>query len=221
MEAIIQKVDDFVITGKGISRNWEKADWMILTALGHGALTYRTRAKALWSSSGIYFFFDCEDTLISCTKMKDFEELYLEDVIEIFLWPDENQYVYFEYQISPLGYELPLMVANNNGRFHGWLPFKYTNERRALFRTSVSGGEKKAKAEITGWQAELFIPFELLVGLRNQPPEPGVFWRVNFCRLDFDSSPKTQWSWAVDNMIDNFHSIHDFGRFIFTSREYK
>jgi hypothetical protein len=215
MEAIIYKVDDFVITGKGSASQWDTAEWMDLTPLGRGDLRYKTRAKALWSKYGIYFFFDCEDSRISCTFTRDFEELYLEDVIELFLWPDEDQIVYFEYQVSPLGYELPLIVPNYKGKFHGWLPFKFKNERKVLSRTSVHGGEKKSMAAISRWQAEIFIPFELLIGLRNCPPKPGSYWRVNFCRMDFDTSPKTQWSWCVDNMIDNFHNIDGFGKFYF------
>ena len=216
MEAIIQKVDDFVITGQGTSHQWEKMDWMVLTPVGKGPLTYRTKAKALWSDYGIYFLYDCEDRILTCTKTRDFDELYLEDVIEVFLWPDEEQGVYFEYQISPLGYELPLIVPNSNGKFHGWLPFKYINDRRILSRTWIYGGKKESKARISGWRAEFFIPFKLLIGLSKCPPVPGTYWRVNLCRLDFDSIPKTQWSWSLENMEENFHNIHNFGKFVFS-----
>jgi len=215
MEALIKNVNDFVITGEGTSFHWDKTDWIILDIVGDGPLDYKTKAKALWSDQGIYFLFDCEDSIISCSKTRDFDELYKEDVIEIFLWPDEEHVIYFEYEISPLGYELPLIVPNSHGLYHGWLPFKYTNDRRIISRTLVYGGEQSSFSKISGWKVEFFIPFNLLIGLNKCPPESGTYWRVNLCRLDYDSDPKTQWSWCPDKMENNFHNFHNFGKFIF------
>ena len=42
--------------------------------------------------------------------MGDFLDLYNEDVVEVFLWPDESFPVYFEYEVSPLNYELPIII---------------------------------------------------------------------------------------------------------------
>jgi len=39
------------------------------------------------------------------------------DVFEFFLWPDERYPVYFEYEISPLGHELPILIPNFGGQF--------------------------------------------------------------------------------------------------------
>ena len=44
-----------------------------------------------------------------------FDQLF--DVFEVFLWTDEKQPIYFEYEISPLGYELPILVPNFGGKF--------------------------------------------------------------------------------------------------------
>jgi hypothetical protein len=215
METIITYVDDFVITGKGKASVWQHTDWLILHTIGSGNLPYTTKAKVLWSRSGIYFLFDCEDRLISCGEKKNFEELYLEDVLEVFLWPDEEQNIYFEYELSPLGFELPLLVPNNCGLFHGWLPFRYINERKILYLTVVEGGKKESNSPITGWKAEFIIPFDLLLGMTNCPPKNGTKWRANMCRLDYDSTPRTQWSWSKENMADNFHNYKSFGTFVF------
>jgi hypothetical protein len=73
---------------------------------------------------------DREDERLSCTITRDNDSLYTEDVIEMFLWPDEGRPLYFEYEISPLGFELPIIVPNLDGQFMGWLPWDYENERR-------------------------------------------------------------------------------------------
>ncbi|MBN1698467.1 MAG: carbohydrate-binding family 9-like protein [Spirochaetales bacterium] len=215
MEMNINRVDDFIITGKGRSGEWEMTDWMPLLTVGNGKSSYETKVKVLWSESGIYFLFFCEDRMISCGNQKNFGELYLEDVVEVFLWPDERHPVYFEYEISPLGDELPLLVANKDGLFHGWLPFLAVNERKILSRTHVEGGRKEPGAGVAAWYAEFIIPFELLIGMTNCPPAPGTRWRANMCRLDYDTSPVTQWSWCREKMAWNFHNYRGFGSFVF------
>ena len=54
-------------------------------------------------------------------------------MFEVFLWPDERDPIYFEYEISPLGRELPILVPNLDGKFLGWRPWHYEGEpaRRA------------------------------------------------------------------------------------------
>jgi len=215
MELEIQKVNHFKITGDGSHRNWEKAQWQELAHVGDGELEYRTRIKVLWSDIGIYFFADCEDSKLSCTKTNHYSELYLEDVLEIFLWPDEEEIVYFEYEISPLGFELPLIVPNAEGTFHGWLPFLARLNRKIFACTRVIGGEKKPQAPVKGWQAEFYIPFKLLKGLKKNPPVAGMRWRANICRIDYDKSPRTQWSWAPA-VGEDFHNYQAYGSFIFT-----
>ena len=44
-------------------------------------------------------------------------DIYNEDVVEVFLWTDESTPLYFEYELSPLNYELPIIVPNNEGDF--------------------------------------------------------------------------------------------------------
>src|SRR3989304_3771042 len=94
---------------------------------------------------------EAEDLLDRCTQ----------DVFEFFLWPDESQPVYFEYEISPLGFELPILVPNFDGKFLGWRPWHYEGDRKIRKAVSVSGGIARPGADITGWTAEDFIPYEL------------------------------------------------------------
>ena len=61
--------------------------------------------------------------------MRIFADLWTEDVVEIFFWPDEEMPVYFEYELSPRNYELPILVPNKAGSFLGWRPWKYEGER--------------------------------------------------------------------------------------------
>jgi len=211
MNVHVQLVGDFPITGSGSNPIWNKTDWESINKIGNGRFNYSTRFKLLWSEFGLYILFECEDECLTCTKTQDFDELYLEDVIEVFLWPHEHHDVYFEYELSPLGFELPLLVPNSNGVFHGWLPFRYDTDRKIIAQTVVYGGEKKPMAVVKSWRAEFFIPFKLFLGMNNSPPNPGTEWRANFCRLDYGNNQKTQWSWITQDMEDNFHNHKNFG----------
>ncbi|MBN2737663.1 MAG: carbohydrate-binding family 9-like protein [Spirochaetales bacterium] len=215
-EMVINKIDDFEINGFGSNKSWEKIPWTDLVTIGKASLKYSTRVKLQWSDKGLYFLFYCEDEKLTCTKTNHFEEIYLEDVVEVFLWPDEGQFSYFEYEISPLGMELPLLVINNQGSFHGWLPFLYKGNRKIESATQIIGGEKKPMAEAQAWIAEFFIPYELIKGLLNNPPQCGTVWRANMVRMDYESSPKTQWSWCDDDaLVDDFHNFNHYGKLIF------
>jgi len=210
----IAKVKDFKITGDGKSPAWKKTNWQILSRMGEGKLQYSTSVKAVYSATGIYFLFNCADNKLTCTRKKDFEELYKQDVVEVFLWPEKSQELYFEYEASPFGRQLPILVPNHKGRFFGWLPWRFKGDRMTRVKTSVRGGKKAPMAKISGWMAEIFIPFTLMKGLRKTPPESGTTWRANMYRMDYDTKPRSQWAWS-NTVRGTFHDFHNFGTFRF------
>lgn len=209
----VKQTEDFVITGQGDNANWEAAPWVPLQKRGSGKLDYTARYKMLYSAKGVYVLFDGSDTKLTATMQEDFLDLWNEDVFECFFWPDERHPVYFEYEISPLGYELPILVPKLDGKFIGWRPWHYEGERRIQKKISATGGENKPLAAVTGWRAEVFIPYELLKPLQNIPPKPGTKWRANFYRVDYDQQKTTAWQWA--RVGPSFHDIDNFGTLLF------
>jgi hypothetical protein len=214
VELRVPKVDDFELTGAGSAEAWGRAEWIELQRLDENRAPYAARAKALWSSTGVYFLFDCEDRKLSCTFERDLENLYDEDVAEVFLQTDEAHPVYLEYEISPLGYELPLLVSNSGAEFHGWLGWRMEGERRTRRATAVRGGRKGPGASVEGWTAEFFLPFALFAGMCNVPPSPGARWRGNLYRIDYDHPPSTRWAWSPVSG-KSFHEPARFGTLVF------
>lgn len=210
-EIIIKKTNDFDVSGSGKAKNWESTSWLTIPQRTGESLS--TKIKILYSGTGIYFLFDCGDKKLTSTMNADFLDLWKEDVVEIFLWTDESSPVYFEYEISPLDFELPLLISNENGELLRWQPFHYEPNRKTRHSTSVRGGEKKSLSTVSGWMAEFFIPYTLMRPLDNNIPKSGTKWRANMYRVDYDATTTSSWSWQPVNKT--FHDYKKFGTYIF------
>lgn len=214
MELLIPQTTDFAVDGTGNAPNWQAATWQPLQRVGEGVVDYPTKAKVIYSATGLYFLVDCVDQRLTCTMTEDYADIYREDVVEVFLWPHEPQPLYFEYEISPLGVELPIMVPNFNGAFMGWRPWHYEGPRLVRRAATVRGGPQQSMASISGWTVEFFIPFALFTGLGNAVPKSGSVWRANMYRIDYDQTPSSGWAWAPKT-ARNFHDYKNFGTFRF------
>ncbi len=213
---VVKKTTDFTVTGDGGAANWKTTDWINITVQEADVKEVRTtKAKVLYSDLGLYFLFQNEDQKLTATITEDFTALFKEDVIEVFLWPDTSLPLYYEYELSPLNYELIILVPNRNGKTRGWRPWHYEGRNRIQHETSIQGGEKKSGASISGWTAEFFIPFNLLQPIAGTP-KSGTQWRANFYRIDYDQGYST-WTWqkTTPNVQGNFHEYEKFGTLIF------
>ncbi|MDZ4701522.1 MAG: carbohydrate-binding family 9-like protein [Rhodothermales bacterium] len=209
----VPSTSDFAVTGDGANPAWERAAWTPLTIRrdsGHG---YATRVKMLYSETGLYVLFDGADSLLTATLEGDYLELWTEDVYEFFFWTDERYPVYFEYEISPLGYQLPLIIPNFEDRYFGWIPWQYEGDRVTRKAVSIQGGPATPGAAISGWRAEVFVPYALLTPLQQVPAEKGMRWRANFYRVDYDGGTSSTWSWVP--VGESFHTFERYGTLVF------
>ena len=128
--------------------------------------------------------------------------------IHIFLGDDE-----IKDEFKAFGEKLTILVPKLDGEFLGWRPWHYEGNRRIQKKVSASGGPNDSMAKVTGWRAEVFVPYDLLKPLRNVPPKPGTKWRANFYRVDYDDKMNTGWDWS--RVGPSFHEIEKFGTLVF------
>jgi hypothetical protein len=211
---LVPRVPDGEPRALPLSDRWTGIEPLVLEARTEGCRSLSTHVRVGWSARGLWIAFEGEDERLTSTFEEDFAELWTEDVFEVFLWPDESVPAYFEYEISPRGRELPLMVLNVDGRFHGWRPWPYGVEHRVKRSVAVLGEagviERPVAAQaIASWHVELFVPFSLLTPLLAGPPEQGARWRANFYRVDHDTGRAEIWSWQPTG--SSFHRPTRFG----------
>jgi hypothetical protein len=204
----IKPTADFEVTGDGKSPTWNATEWVNLSRI-KGSSPYATRVKLLYSDKGIYALYHCEDKKITATLKEDFTSLWKEDVIEIFFWTDEAFPIYLEYELSPLNYELAILVPNLNGQASGWTPWNYKGAKKTRKATNIL---KDSNDNTIGWTGEFFIPYALFRPLQNVPPKKGTTWRANIYRIDYDDT-ESYWAWQPVN--NNFHEYLKYGTFVF------
>jgi len=205
---VVKKTKDFVLNGNGNATEWNATDYLELPKRRNGAMDYKTKMKILYSETGIYCLYQSEDKKITSTIKADFEDIFNEDVVEAFFWPEESSIIYFEYELSPYNYELPILVPNYNGKFLGWRPWHYEGNKKTRHAATIN----KVGDNVISWTAEFFIPYKLMEPLQNMPPKKGMKWRANFYRIDYDKG-STYWSWRPTRK--NFHDYESFGTIIF------
>jgi hypothetical protein len=152
---LVKRTTDFEVTGNGDRHEWKKALWNSIPQRRDTLNKRETKVKTLYSQKGIYFLFNNQDEVLTASKKEDFDSLWLEDVNEVFLWPDTTNTIYFEYEISPFNNELPLLVPHLNGKFIGWRPWTYTKERKTRHMTNIVG-DRKTGGKINSWTSEFF-----------------------------------------------------------------
>lgn len=211
---IIKQTPDFNIAGEQQASQWDRTEWTDIPFLMGNGKRYATKAKLLYSETGIYGLFRCEDEKLTATMQRDLMSLWEEDVVEIFLQPDASRTHYFEYEISPLNYELPLAIFNTGGDLNRWLPFPYPDDRKTVHTVTVEGGDQSPGASVNSWTAAFFIPYILMKPVLAKPPLSGSVWKGNLYRIDYDHEQE-ETLWALFKNSGNFHEYEHFGFFHF------
>lgn len=210
MRYLVHHVVDAAFDAGSAAPFWKGISFVPLNPVT-AAQGYATSAALAWSDEGIYACYRCDDRKISCTFKEDGADLFKEDVVELFLQPKPGLGYYFEYELSPLGHELALLIANNGTEFFGWQAWKWDGQRKTRRVLRL----KKEGEMLVGWEAEVFIPFACLSGLTGVPPKAGDLWRGNFYRIDYDNPEAPAYlAWSPVSK-PKFHVMDEFGEFLF------
>lgn len=156
------------------------------------ALAKQTYFKAGWSDKALYLYIKCEEPEINkiSAKLKDGEELYREESIELFFLP-EGAPQYFHLAVNPIGSR--------------W------NEIDASGQPGVPW-DWQAKAYIGEdfWSVEVMIPFSVF----GKKPDEGERWLVNIAR-NINTGPTSEHFTCWPPLKAGFHETVNFAQFVF------
>jgi hypothetical protein len=197
---------DGVFDGEEIWRGAARLDAFGHTITGD-PVAEKTDVLLLWSDTHIYVAMSAEDEHLQSKFENHDDELWHEDVFEVFLDPGGDKKHYYEIQVSPAGVV-----------FDSHLPSyrKNRNEWSSQVVTAVElDGTLGDKSDIDkGWSAELAIPFTAMTEGGGVPPAAGDTWRANFFRADVTTSKPVYSGWSPP-LRGDFHALDRFGAMVF------
>jgi len=143
-----------------------------------------TIAYCLYDEKYLYFAFICFDKDIWAKYRLRDSQLWLEDVVEIFIKPDPSDNPYYEFQVSPANTVLDAYLATRATT--GNMFFRFTEWNCSGFKSAVKikGTLNKWIDMDELWTVEVAIPFNSLPSLKKFPSKNDR-WLFNLARYDY------------------------------------
>ncbi|MBL7223268.1 MAG: carbohydrate-binding family 9-like protein [Candidatus Brocadiae bacterium] len=138
-------------------------------------------ARMLWDDENLYVAVTMEDRDVYAVKTQHDGQLWLDDVAEVFLKPDEAKHIYYEFEVNAAGATLDMLIARRGaGHFDRWWPW----ESSIKAKVSIQGTLNEWRDSDKGWIAEIAIP---LAAFKDAAPKVqlGDRWRFAICRYNY------------------------------------
>ena len=211
-----QAVSPITIDGKLEEPAWRAAVTTAAFARPDGkplAPEMRTQVKTLWDDEAIYFAFLVRDNAPKTRFTTRDEELWHEDVVEVYLDPDADGKNYVELQVSPNNIVFDALFTSR--RTPDWKEARAWN--LAGLTTAVVKGNLPGRVPTKGWVVEVRIPWAGLAQAKGQKPALNGRWRANFFRKDHpgDFAHLASWSSVSDDNRADFHNLDRGGFLVF------
>jgi len=214
---------------------WQQAGWSADFRDIEGDLKpnppLQTRVKMLWDDNCLYIAAEVHDPNVWAYLKQHDEIVFRDNDFEVFINPNNTTHQYFELEYNA-----------RNTVFDLFLNKPYRNGGTPMFSWDAPGMRSAVKVQGTindpsdtdkGWTIEIAIPFGALsLGNDVQVPVEGTLWRINFSRVEWDTSakngiyaklkdkaghtlPEHNWVWSPQGVVD-MHCPERWGYLSFT-----
>lgn len=184
---------------------------LVQAASGH-APRQATTARLLWDDNYLYIGFHCEDTRIFASMRERGMHLWEEEVVEVFLDDDNDDYSYAEFEVNPLNTILELYIMKRGDVWKQLWDWQSPNMRTAVM---VDGDPTDPDSTDRSWTVEIALPWEDFCTAPHLPPQVGDLWRMNLYRIDRSSDGDEYSAWSAPGR-NAFHTPERFGWLQFT-----
>ena len=205
---------------------WQHAEWTDTFVDIEGDIKplprHNTRVKMLWNDEYLYFGAVLEEPHVWATLTEDESVIFHDNDFEIFIDPDGDTHLYYEFEINAFAttWDLLLVKPYRDGGpvVTGW-------DMDALkAAVSVQGTINDPLQADTSWTVEVALPLRALAecAVPRRSPQPGEQWRINFSRVQWQTEvvngkyqkivnpatgkpyPENNWVWSPQGVI-NMH----------------
>lgn len=166
-----------------------------------------TSARLLWDDTYLYVAFVCEDDDIWGITTERDQDIYNQEVVEVFIDDDSDGYSYIEIEVSPLNAVLDLYMLWRDDRRKGLWDW---DSEGLLTAVHVEGDPTQRGTADRRWTVEMAIPLSDCFTAPNLPPKPGDRWRINLYRIDRGVNGNEFSAWSPTGRLD-FHTPSRFG----------
>jgi hypothetical protein len=161
-------------------------EWATAPAITWGPEALATSFRALWDADGLFVRFDVTDPAPWHTMTRRDDEIWNEEVVELFLDVGSTVREYAELEINPANVVVDLWVEPGASRYDkGWDVAGL--ETRVVPRADASG-------KPIGWVGTAHVPWSALRAKAPSgtalPPRPGDRWRFNVYRIERPNGPR-------------------------------
>jgi hypothetical protein len=195
---------------------------------------FTTRAKILWDRNYLYIAAELQDKHVWAYVTKRDEIVFHDNDFEVFIDPDNTAHRYFEFEINALNtifdLFLPKPYRAGSGALISW------DSKGLKHAVKVHGSLNNPADEDLGWSLTMAIPFaDITIGNLPHVPRNGEIWRINFSRVEWDTThdnsqyikkknsngmplPEHNWVWSPQGKID-MHMPERWGYLLFSDVE--
>jgi hypothetical protein len=187
---------------------WAKAVEVTLVQAANGQTTRQTTtARLLWDDRYLYIGFHCEDERVYASMHERGMHLWEEEVVEVFIDDDCDDYSYAEFEVNPLNTILELYLHKRGDVWKQLWDWQSPGMRTAV---TVDGNPADPDSKDRSWTVVMALPLEDFCTAPQLPPQAGDRWRMNLYRIDRSPEGDEYSAWSPPGR-NAFHTPEKFG----------
>ena len=220
---------EILIDGRLDEPSWQRVPWTdefvdIQADSASDPPLLATRAKIVWDEEFLYIAADLEEPHLWATLKKRDDYIYHDNDFEVFIDPDGDTHMYYEFEMNVFGttWDLFLVRPYRDGG-----PYVSSWDIGGMeAAVEVWGTVNDPRDEDEGWFVELAFPWTVLGESANRPvpPREGDQWRLNLGRVQWpleverdgegyakiSGGTAEHWVWSPQG-IDDMHYPEQWG----------
>jgi hypothetical protein len=174
--------------------------------------TQKTFVSLSWNNENLYIGYRSEDSkIIGSHQEKDSQIYNTDDLVEIFIDPDEDGQHYVEIGVNAFSTNYDMLIECISPSCGGW---------KTSMAFTVLGMETVSKISPEGFCTEIKIPFSSLISIPNgnfNVPKIGTKWRGNTFRIDYGNTTEYLALEQYKSSEFGFHQPQEFPIFEFVN----